>query len=176
MKITTLFRFIMLPVFIGIALTAFIGCGSTPVAAPDAPAMVISSFDLAKAFEADSAKATTEYSGKKLKVTDLLAGSHWEIDNENYLSCNPYNAATNNGCVGSQSYLGGKLINGIAFPYQLQFNIVDAKILEPLTLNRTETIDGQVKSIFTDLVEIECEISSFSDDILSFKNLKISKK
>lgn len=176
MKITSFFRFIIFPVFLGLALTAIIGCGSTPAAAPDAPAITISSFDLAKAFEADAAKATADYSGKKLKVTDLLAGTHWELDTENYLSCEAYNATTNVGAVNSQSYHKDKKINSVAFPFQLQFNIVDAKILEPLVLNKVETVDGQTKSIFTDLVEVECEISSFTGDALSFKNLKINKK
>lgn len=171
-------RFIMLPAVICIALAVFVGCGSsgTPATAPATPAKVVSSFELAKAFETDAVKATADYASQTLKIVDLLAEGFWDMDTEKYLKCAPYNSAENNGNMGSDSYLGAKKINNVVVAYPFQFNIDDQKTLEGLTLTKQETVDGVIKTIYTDMVEIECELNYFKDDVLSFKNPKIIKK
>ncbi|MBU1105752.1 MAG: hypothetical protein KKB51_03705 [Candidatus Riflebacteria bacterium] len=182
MRTVTLTRFVLLPAVVCLALSLLIGCGSsgTPAAAPAAaPAKAVSIFDLAAAFEADAAKATADYASQTIKVTDLLAGSFWDMTDEGegkYLTCSPYNATKNEGNTGSDCYLGDKKITDVAFPYPVQFNVEDEKILESLNLSKQETVEGVVRRIYSDKIEVECELAPFNGDDLRFKTLKIIKK
>lgn len=175
MKAFVSFRSILVPMVMCLALTVAVGCGSSGTPTPAAaPAPVVSVFDLGKAFEADEAKGKSDYASKTIKLVDLMVGDYWEDDK--YLRCQPFHSDTKEGNCGSESFFRNEAIKQIAFPYGVNIRIGDPKLIEGLKLQSATTVDGKVRTEYTDLVEVECEFDSLTDGDLFFKASKITKK